>query len=148
MKNKIKKLCFPIIGTIVSFLIVLLTSCTNLNSTYIKVDYHETGIQIETKRSSIDVNFKDIEEVNLIEAKYGNTQLDGIKWTNCEVGIFKNDLFDRYCSFLHEKASKMIVITFLNNNYGYKILVIGLESESDNTALFDYLKSNISLIHN
>ncbi len=142
MKNKIIKWIL-IGGTIVSILIVLVILCINSNSSYIKVNYIDTGIQIETKRSKIKVNFQDIKEVNLIDAEYGNTRLDGINWKNCEIGIFKNELFDRYYSFLHKKANKMIVITLLSNNYGCKYLVIGLKSESETTELFSYLKSNI-----
>ncbi len=138
-----KKLIIPIIGIFLIILTFLIILCINSNSSFINVSYIDTGFKIETKSSNIDVDFNDIEEIKLIDAIYDNIKLDGMNWNNCKIGIFKNELFERYYSFLHKKAYKMVVITFKNNNYGTKYLIVGLKQEKKTTELFDYLNSNI-----
>mgnify|MGYP003539351149 CR=1 FL=1 len=102
MKKKIIFLSTIITAIILIITIVVSICVINSNSSYVKVQQTQTGILIETKRNSMHVEFIDISGIEIIDTKYGNTQLDGSKWSNCEIGIFENDIYGRYYSFVEK----------------------------------------------
>lgn len=143
---KKKTIVFSTIAIVIVLVITIIVSIwvINSNSSYVKVEQNETGIYIETKKNSMRVEFADIAGIELKETKYGNTQLDGIKWNNCEIGIFENDIQGRYYSFVEKKSSNSLILTLQSTDFACNYIIIGLSSTSELNSLFYYINSKIN----
>lgn len=79
--------------------------------------------------------YDDIESIEYKETIYDNEFIDEIKYSDSEVGIYYNDIYGRYESYVSKKSKHSVVILLKKNTY----VVIGLEKDKDTLSLYNGL---------
>lgn len=82
-----------------------------------------------------DIKYDDIESIEYKETIYDNEFIDEIKYSDSEVGIFYNDIYGRYESYVSKKSKHSVVILLKKSVY----VVIGLENDKDTLSLYNGL---------
>ncbi|MEG0034580.1 MAG: hypothetical protein RR734_03280 [Bacilli bacterium] len=137
-----------IIISIVAGIAVLLTATAitgsvlyiHFSSTFVKIDYKESGVLINSGYYSIPVNYSEIKELKVIGRINDSKFIDGMQWLNCEVGTYSCKELGRYYSYVYKSSTNSTLVTLSSN----ELVVIGLNSQKENTDLFNHLQSKIS----
>ena len=79
--------------------------------------------------------YDDIESIEYKETIYDNEFIDEIKYSDSEVGIYYNDIYGRYESYVSKKSKHSVVILLKKNVY----VVIGHEKDNDTSSLYNGL---------
>ncbi|MEG0034578.1 MAG: hypothetical protein RR342_04350 [Bacilli bacterium] len=141
---KTKKIIFSIFAGLAVLLSTTVVAGSilymRLASTFVKVDYKDSGIIIKSYYYYIPVNYSEIKDVKVIGKSNDNRFLGGYTRINCEVGTYSCKELGRYDSYAYKSSTNSTLITLLSN----ELIVIGLNSRRENTALFNYLQSKIS----
>ena len=145
---KKKNLLISSIVTLVLLTITIIgTVCIiKSNSDYIEVGKTTTGISVKTKYSLIRFDFADISDIKKEPTQLNNTWLDGFKSINCQNGVFENEKYGSYYSFVYNKSCTSLVLSLKNlEKISSSYVIISLKSDSETDELYDFISSNINL---
>ncbi|MEG1565945.1 MAG: hypothetical protein RR342_04360 [Bacilli bacterium] len=137
-----------IIISIVAGIAVLLTATAitgsviliRITSTYVKIDYKDNGILLTSDHYCFTINYSEIKDLKVIGKINDSKMSDGLQWTNCEVGAYSCKELGRYYSYVYKSSTNSTLVTLSSN----ELVVIGLNSQKENTDLFNHLQSKIS----
>lgn len=79
--------------------------------------------------------YEDIESVEYKATIYNNEVIHDFNFPDSEVGIYYNDIYGRYESYVSKKSKHSVVILLKKNTY----VVIGLEKDKDTLSLYNGL---------
>lgn len=101
----------------------------------IKANLTDTELVVSNDYFLSRYKYDDIESIEYKETIYDNEFIDEIKYSDSEVGIFYNDIYGRYESYVSKKSKHSVVILLKKNVY----VVIGLEKDKDTLSLYNGL---------
>ena len=79
--------------------------------------------------------YEDIESVKYKDTIYNNEVIHNVIFPDSDVGIYHNDIYGRYESYVSKKTKHSVVILLKKNVY----VVIGLEKDKNTLSLYNGL---------
>ena len=139
----IKKKIFIFISLCISVIIVF-TSCLiiRLSELNVTVEYRSDCIVFPNTPYDTHVYYDQITSIDIVDTKYGNEYVSlEQKYSNWEIGLYKNDTWGRYNSIV-SRASKKSIVTYLNGDCYY---VIGLKDLDETLNILQHIIDNTSV---
>lgn len=105
----------------------------------IKASLTDTELVVTNDYFLSRYKYDDIESIEYKETIYDNEFIDEIKYSDSEVGIYYNNIYGRYESYVSKKTKHSVVILLKKNAH----VVIGLANDKDTLSLYNGLLEHV-----